>query len=104
MSSGTWLFNKEDELYFFKIEMSRGDAGEFLMEMWESVMGKDFCPQTVDDALSEWTDRIREVRSTYQAGEVCVYRHGYEPSRDKMELPEKVLEFLKLKDYEVTDD
>lgn len=87
--------NDKREPYFVKIHMpNRKKAGEFLLRMWQVVMGSQ-APRDAEDALGEWTDRARDVRSTYDGYAICIRTHAWHPSGDHHILHESVLAFLK---------
>ena len=85
-----------------KIEMPRKKAAKFLCEMWRAVDGS-CCPQSDEDALGEWTDRMRDVRSTYSEFDsgICIRTHAWSPAGDRKTLHEDVLAFLKDRGLEV---
>lgn len=87
--------NDNGGTFYVQIKMSREEGGKFLREMWESVDGSCF-PQDDRDACGEWTDRGRDVRSTYSrhAG-VFIRTHAWTPHGDRQTLHEDVLAFLR---------
>ena len=89
------LINERGGTYFVKIDLDRDEAAAFLREMWQFV-DESIYPQ--EQALSEWTDRCRDIRSTWSdyAG-VCVRTHAWSPEGDTMTLHESVLEFMRNK-------
>ena len=86
--------------YWVMIEMSRELAGPFLRDMWESVDGHCF-PSSDEQALSEWTDRQRDVRSTFSSQGVCIRTHAWTPEGDRNGLPKSIIEFLISRGLEV---
>lgn len=88
------LLNDDREPYFVKIGMTKEEAGGFLLAMWRHVMGS-MAPRDEEDALGEWTDRMRDVRSTCDWEGVCIRTHAWHPSGDRKTLHESVLEFLR---------
>jgi hypothetical protein len=94
------LRNDAGEIYYVKIPMVRTEAATFLQEMWRSIDG-DYYPQGAD-ALCEWTDRGRCIRSTYSNyGGVCIRTHAWTPEADQDQLHESVLSFLRERGYDV---
>ena len=90
-------FNGQDQTIAVEIQMGRKDAAKFLSELWGSVSPL-IMPQTDDQALSEWTDRGRCVRSSYSGGMVRIRTHAWHHSGDDKELHEDVLKFLRSKE------
>lgn len=92
------LVNDDDETYFVKIAMERDEAGELLRSMWRAIDGVCF-PNDGDDALCEWTDRMRGVRSTFSDFDgICIRTHALSPSGDRRALHKDVLDFLRGRD------
>ena len=89
----TRLFNDDGETYFVKIPMRADEAGEFLLDMWRSV-DDQIAPRDAEQALGEWTDRLREVRSTYSSDGVCIRTHAWDPSGDRRALHKSIMRFL----------
>jgi hypothetical protein len=81
--------------YFVKIEMERQEAGRFIRELWESIGG--CTPRDDEDALREWTDRMRDFRTTYSwcDKEVLIRTHAWTPEADHNTLHDDVLKFLR---------
>lgn len=88
------LTNEKGQTYFVKVAVD--NPGGFVRELWESMNDRlHGCPQTDDEACREWTDRIRDFRTTVSGNEVCVRTHAWHPSADNMELHADVLSFLR---------
>lgn len=88
------LTNEKDQTYFVKIATE--NPGRFVRELWESMSDRlHGCPQTDEEACGEWTDRIRDFRTTVSGNEVCIRTHAWHPQGDKQELHADVLKFLR---------
>lgn len=83
--------------YYVKISMDKSRAASFLRNLWAFV-GGSCVPNDDEDALGEWTDRGRCVRTTYCKYDktVCVRTHAWSPESDREPLDRKVIMFLRM--------
>lgn len=84
----------KDGTYLVRLPMNRPDAAAFLLQMWRSVDHFVY-PYDEDQALLEWTDRGRGVRSYYQAGCVVILTHSGNRDDDGRPLPDYILGFIR---------
>lgn len=90
----TRLTNDKGETYFVKVAAE--NPGRFVRELWVSMGNKlHGGPRADEEACREWTDRIREFRTTVSGNEVCVRTHAGHPLGDHRELHPDVLRFLR---------
>lgn len=90
----TRLVNDKGQTYF--VVVACDNPGRFVRELWESMSDKHHgCPQTDEDARGEWTDRIRDFRTTVSFQGACIRTHAWSPTGDKRELHADVLAFLR---------
>jgi hypothetical protein len=87
----TRLVNEKGQTHFVVVWCD--NPGRFVRELWESV--GSFGPQTDEDACGEWTDRLRDFRTSVNFRGVCIRTHAWSPRYDKNELHHDVLEFLR---------
>ena len=97
----TRLVNEDGGTYFVKIRITNeADATEFLQEMWKSVDSRLFSSKS--QALEEWTDRGRGIRSTFSSFDgICIRPHAWSPSGDERTLDSSVLEFIRSRGFDV---
>lgn len=69
------------------------DALSMLTHFWKS-MNPACYPATMELTLGEWTDRGLEIRSRYEGEKISIYRHGSDPKKDKMPLPDEVIDWI----------
>lgn len=90
----TRIFNDEGQTYF--VVVATANPGKFVRELWESMSDRHHgCPATDEEACQEWTDRIRDYRTTVNHEGACIRTHAWHPSGDKRELHHDVLEYLR---------
>ena len=76
--------------------MKTPNPGRFVRELWESMSDQlHSCPATDLEACGEWTDRIRDYRTTVNREGVCIRTHAWHPSGDKKGLHVDVLLYLR---------
>jgi hypothetical protein len=91
--------NEKGGTYFVKIAMKKKEAGEFLMEMW-GLVDPMMKPSDEEQSLHEWTDRMRDVRSSFSSYDgICIRTHAWHPQGDTQTLDPAVLSFLQSKGY-----
>jgi len=95
------LQNEAGETYFVLLSAdSDEEAATFLQDMWRYVDMSMY--PTPDQALGEWTDRFRRVRSSYSNyGGICIRTHAWSPSDDEQPLYGRVLVFLRTRGIDV---
>jgi len=89
------LVNDKGQTYFVRLILEdQQQSALFLREMWKRVDNTLF-PSEVQ-ALHEWTDRARGVRSSWSSYDgVCIRTHAWSPRGDKRALPEVILGYLR---------
>ena len=88
------LVNKKDKTYF--IAVASENPGRFVRELWESMPDRFHgCPADDKDACGEWTDRMRNFRTTVSGDEAIIRTHAWHPQSDTEELHKDVLKFLR---------
>lgn len=97
----TRLVNDEGGTYFIKIGITdEAEATEFLQEMWKAVDPQMFPNET--QALQEWTDRGRAIRSTFNSYDgICIRTHAWHPTGDERTLDDAVLVFIRERGFDV---
>lgn len=87
------LLNDDGELYFLKVQTD--NPGGFVRCLWEQVSASGHGSITSDaEGCREWTDRVRDYRTTVHADEVCIRTHAWHPTADKRQLHPDVLTYL----------
>lgn len=88
------LVNDEGHTYF--VVVATENPGKFVRELWESMDDRHHgCPVDDDDACHEWTDRIRDYRTTVNREGACIRTHAWHPEGDRRELHPDVLRYLR---------
>lgn len=90
----TRLVNEKGQTYF--VVVACDSPGRFVRELWESMPDRHHgCPQTDEEACGEWTDRIRDYRTTVNHEGACIRTHAWHPDGDTRELHADVLAYLR---------
>lgn len=88
------LKNDKDQTY--SVVVACDNPGKFIRELWESMPDRYHgCPQTDEEACSEWTDRIRDYRTTVNSEGAYIRTHAWSADGDKHELHIDILKFLR---------
>lgn len=97
----TKLLNKDGDTYFVKLRITdTAEATEFLQSMWKSVDPVMY--PNAEQAIGEWTDRAKSVRSTFSTFDgICIRTHAWTPGNDTCALHYSVLAFLRQRGFEV---
>lgn len=89
------LVNDNGQTYFVRLRCEgQPQSALFLREMWKRVDITLY--PTESQALYEWTDRARAVRSSWSNYDgICIRTHAWSPRNDTQSLPEVILSYLR---------